>query len=366
VPSYGETRIPGLQRKVADLGKRRAQQDATAAKEEAAAIRYDREAERTKSPSLAKSKRGQAERARDNMAKARKKAAGLLEDLSKVQKDLADTEGRVAKKREADAKRREYQEKRERDKADARRKREEREQKRRERETQRRDDVRQQEIADLRARTTNVEARLQRQAPDKITVLFVAASPEDIPPLRLDKELREIQKRFRESGDRESIKFEIRMATQLTDLLQMLNEVRPHIVHFSGHGAQEGLFFEDSDGKAKLLTPDRLANLLNATSDRIRLALFNSCNSSDQAALACEHLEAAIGMDAPVSDEAAKLFAGQFYNALGFGKSVQQAFDQAVFQMHTAGAALSKPRLHVANGTDPSLLFLVAPPEMCE
>jgi hypothetical protein len=41
-----------------------------------------------------------------------------------------------------------------------------------------------------------------------------------------------------------------------------------------------------------------LATLLHAASDRIRLAVFNSCESSSQAELACERIDAASGRQA--------------------------------------------------------------------
>ena len=90
-------------------------------------------------------------------------------------------------------------------------------------------------------------------------------------------------------------------------------------MHFSGHGDQAGLVFEDADGETRLLDNEELAQLLSLSSKRIRLAVFNSCDSAEQASRACWHLDAAIGMDEPVDDDAAQVFAGQFYSSLAFG-----------------------------------------------
>lgn len=372
MPSYDESRIPTLQRKVADFRKRQAEQETIAAKAEAGAVKYDREAQRTSTPGLAASKRRSANTERDKVTNARKKAAGLAQDAARAQKDLNETERRVQKKRESDDKRRQYQDKREREKAEAERKRQERERQRQDRDRQRqerqeklRDEARDQELSDLRLRTAVVEVRLQRAAPKKIKVVFIAASPEDedLDRIRPDREAREIQRRVRESQERDSIDFEIRPATQVTDLIQILSETRPHVVHFAGHGSEAALVFEDDDGLAKELPNDRLAALLRALSDRIHLVVFNSCDSAEQAALACDHLDAAIGMDQPVSDEEAKIFAGAFYNAIGFGRSVQDAYDLAKLQVElTTDATSGEPQLHVAEGVDASLLYLVAPP----
>jgi CHAT domain-containing protein len=194
-------------------------------------------------------------------------------------------------------------------------------------------------------------------------VLFIAASPEDQPPLRLDREVREIQQRVRVSEHRDAVQFELRLATRTTDLLQALNEVKPEVVHFSGHGTQDALVFEDADGSTRPLTNADLAQLLRISSERIRLAIFNSCDSASQAAIACEHIDAAIGMDEPVDDAAAKTFAGQFYNSIGFGKSLAEAFEQARLQVKLAtGTESGAPQLHAAPGIIPAEIFLVRPP----
>lgn len=164
------------------------------------------------------------------------------------------------------------------------------------------------------------------------------------------------------SKHRDSVRFHWRPATQVTDLLQALNEFRPHIVHFSGHGSQGALIFEDDDGLAKPLSNAQLAQLLKLSSERIRVGVFNSCDSAEQAALACEHIEAAIGMDQPIDDEAARIFAGQFYNALGFGISLLKAFEQAKLQVDLAlPNAGGAPKLHVAAGIDAADIYLVRP-----
>lgn len=71
-------------------------------------------------------------------------------------------------------------------------------------------------------------------------------------------------------------------------------------------------------------------------------------------------------MDEPIDDEAAKVFAGQLYNAIGFGKSLEQAFEQALVQMRLVGddaTGSGEPRLHAAAGIDTSEVYLVKPQE---
>lgn len=58
---------------------------------------------------------------------------------------------------------------------------------------------------------------------------------------------------IRKSEYRDTIKFESRWAVRTSDLLQAINEVNPDIIHFSGHGDDDGtLAFENPDGECKL------------------------------------------------------------------------------------------------------------------
>lgn len=358
--SLAQSAVESCRRELERHRDRQAKEEAKAARLEREAIRYEEQAARTTSPASRASHLRNAQSRRSDVARARDAAARESKAVADAQKRLHDAEARLAKEiAREDARAREAQ-RRDRERADRARREDERRARDRERERER-------QIEELRRRAEGFETRLHSTArprvPAVIDVLFIAASPEDQPPLRLDKEVREIQQRVRTSEFRDAVRFHWRPASQVTDLLQALNEVRPHVVHFSGHGTQDALIFEDADGQAKQLTNSDLGQLLHISSDRIRLALFNSCDSADQAALACDHIDAAIGMDRPVDDHAAKVFAGQFYNALGFGKSLREAFEQAVLQVKLeTGARSGEPKLHTAEGIDPRDIVLVRGP----
>lgn len=101
-----------------------------------------------------------------------------------------------------------------------------------------------------------------------------------------------------------------------------------------------------------------------ASAGNIRLSFFNTCYSRSQAEAVVQHVEAAIGMNTAIGDEAARLFASQFYSAIGFGHSVQTAFDQAKAALMLEGVSEENtPELFVADGVDPKELFIVRPPE---
>src|SRR5690348_1663009 len=86
----------------------------------------------------------------------------------------------------------------------------------------------------------------------KLKVLFLSANPAGTQPLALDEEIREITNKIRASEHREAVELISRWAVRPDDLLQALNEHKPHIVHFSGHGSPtEEILLLDNDRHPK-------------------------------------------------------------------------------------------------------------------
>jgi len=335
-----------------------ANEEGRAARSDAEAARAEAQAQGTSSAGLGRSYRQTAERRRADARRAREAAARASRAVANAQRNVHEAEAGLAKEQAREAQRAQEKARRER----AKHQREQQVSERRQRDRERARDT---EVAGLKAHASGLEARLRSlasQAPETIDVLFIAASPEDQVPLRLDAEVREIQERVRLSEYRDAVRFHWQPAARTTDLFQALNEKRPHVVHFSGHGAQSALIFEDSDGHAKELSNSDLAQLLRISSDRIRLAIFNTCDSAEQALLACDHIDAAVGMNNPINDDAAKVFAGQLYNTIGFGKSLSEAFEQAKLQVKlTTGTASGDPCLHTATSVRAEEIYLVRP-----
>ena len=197
-------------------------------------------------------------------------------------------------------------------------------------------------------------------------VLFLAANPSSTSKLALDEEIRAIEAKLRSAEHRDAFALVSRWATRPDDLLQALNELRPTIVHFSGHGGAGGeLMLHGASGTPHLVQPEAVANLFRALRGDIRLVVFNACHSLAQAEAAAQEIECVIGMNAEIGDEAARVFAASFYRALGFGRSVQAAFDQGCIALQLADIAEHQtPRLITRPGVSAAALFLLAPPAM--
>lgn len=203
------------------------------------------------------------------------------------------------------------------------------------------------------------------QLPEEITVLFVASNFGGGGYLGLDDEMRSIQQHVRASEYRDAIRIESCLASRAADLLQALNQHRPQIVHFSGHGSENGdLVFRRDDGSPHCVSPSAIAQTFKtAGNDDLCLVVFNACYSQTQAQAVIEHIDLAIGMGDAVTDDAAREFAAQFYSALGFGLSVARAFGQAkAAVMMESLKEQNTPQLYFGKEVDPELVVLVRPP----
>lgn len=302
---------------------------------------------RTKSASTIKSKLSEIERASKSMADVQKKIGDIQKKIASKEKEVATAEKNFQNE-ETKIRKKQAEEDKKRMQAAAR----------------------QSQQLEQRIRyNERLQARMQHDieqlqaVPETITVLFLAANPIDTPALRLDEEARSIQEKIRLSEYRDSIRFESRWATRASDILQAINETNPTIVHFSGHGADTGeLALLNPDGSTKLVTKEAISMAMSTASDTIRLVVFNACFSEIQAQNVVGHIESAIGMSTSIGDDAACVFAAQLYSSIGFGRSLQTSFKQAVAALMLEGIPEDDtPRLYVKDNIDPNDIILVRP-----
>lgn len=197
----------------------------------------------------------------------------------------------------------------------------------------------------------------------RVKCLLVAANPLNAADLRLDIEHREILSKLRATKYRDVFDLIPVPAARPDDLLQALNEHRPKIVQFSGHGDAGGqLLFMDERGYATPVAIDALRSLFAALKDDIRLVILNACYSQEQAGAIAEVVDCVVGMSDVISDDGAIVFIAAFYRALGFGRSVQNAFEQALVGVGLLGKREEEiPVLLTRNQVDADQVVLVAP-----
>jgi hypothetical protein len=160
-----------------------------------------------------------------------------------------------------------------------------------------------------------------------ISILLLLADPANAPRLRLGEEYREIQNSLQRSQWRDNLVLHQRMAVRPSDISQALLDINPKVVHFSGHGTEKGaLCLENNIGEIHPVEPIALANLFREFNHHISCVLLNSCFSIVQAEAIAEHIDYVIGMNKAIDDKAAIAFSIGFYQALGGGRSVEDAY----------------------------------------
>lgn len=176
------------------------------------------------------------------------------------------------------------------------------------------------------------------QLPPLVSILFLAADPTDTSRLRLGEELREIQEKLQLSKGRDRLELSARMSVKPADISQSLLDVEPQIVHFSGHGTRTGeLCFEDSQGNSHLISGEALRALFSQFTDQVRCVILNACYSESQAQQIAKHVQYVIGTTHAIGDQAAIAFSVGFYQALGAGRSVEDAYQLGCAQIQLQG-----------------------------
>lgn len=218
------------------------------------------------------------------------------------------------------------------------------------------------------------EIRKLKESKDKINILFIASNPDIIftdeqgnlkeqQKLSLDKEARDIAESIQKSPDRDSINFVTKWATRTDDLFQYINEVNPTVIHFTGHGTEDGkLVFHDKYDNPKLVEIDAIIQMVNTITDDLRLVVFSNCYSSSIAEGVVEYAEATIGMNTSVKEDIAMIFASQLYSSIGFGFSLEKSFNQAMARLKVEGfedEECNIPELFVKDGLNAKDIYLI-------
>jgi hypothetical protein len=161
------------------------------------------------------------------------------------------------------------------------------------------------------------------------TILILAANPRDTSRLRLDQEVREIDNGLQRAPNRREFILKQQWATRPKDVRRAMLNFKPSIVHFCGHGGEEGIAFEDETGQAKLVSAEALAGFFELFADKVECVVLNACYSEIQAEAIAQHIDYVIGMKKDIGDIAAIEFAVAFYDTLGAGESIEFAYQVA-------------------------------------
>ena len=217
-------------------------------------------------------------------------------------------------------------------------------------------------------------------------ILFLAANPSGTDRLALDREARSIHAELKRSGYRDRFDFVTRWAAEPLDLLRELRELKPTVVHFSGHGGiglprasgsagtrdvvdastptdgdPHGLYFCDSVGGAQIVSPKAIAQAFGAAGASVKLVVLAACFTAPIAEALLAYVDCVVGMSGSIHDGAARSFAIGFYGGLGEYESVSAAYEHGRAAVSLEGLPdAERPWLKVRDGFDAVQFILAA------
>lgn len=342
--SQAEQRLAQIAKDEAAMRRRLSDASTAAAKARALATAKREQAARTSSSSMSRSYLKSAETAEKKAASEDRKVAEVSKKLGELAKRKADAVKQLDRANQA--------QERSKNSADAKR---------------RADEKRHaQEVARLTRSTVRYvhEVRtIEPPKPEMLRVLYLTSNPDAENYLRVDVEVREVRQAIRKALHRDLVEMDHRPAATPEDLLDGLNEDRPHVVHFAGHGGGSAILFDNAsveDPSGRIVSFDLLARALAATDAPPKALVLNACDTLEGAHVILESVPIVIAMASSVSDLAASAFAARFYSAVASAQSIQSAVDQGavavdLLDLHEGW----KPSLLCREGIDPASLVLV-------
>lgn len=189
---------------------------------------------------------------------------------------------------------------------------------------------------------------------ETIRILVLSANPWSTGRILVAEEVREIFDRIQEGPYREKFELHHHGAVRPIDLQRLLLKYEPHIVHFSGHGSKsQRILLHGPRARSQAVDLQGLTDVLALYNNHLRLVLLNACFTKTQARSISEVVDYSIGAARPIGDKVSVAFAGAFYRALGFGKSIRDAFNSAIAELALTKMPRSRGiELFVRNGVD--------------
>jgi WD40 repeat protein len=188
-----------------------------------------------------------------------------------------------------------------------------------------------------------------------LKILTVISSPQDYPPLDVEREWSNLQSALSELESSGLIELHRVEPATLISLQDHLRRGEYHVFHFIGHGGfdvatEDGvLLFEDDEQRGRLVSGQDLGLLLHNHST-LRLAILNSCDGARTSQndpfagvaqnLIQQEVPAVIAMQFEITDQAAITFSKEFYQAISDDYPVGAALTEARTAIKMSGNEL--------------------------
>jgi tetratricopeptide (TPR) repeat protein len=165
-----------------------------------------------------------------------------------------------------------------------------------------------------------------------IRILFLSANPINEAYLKNIKEYKNsVDNIILSTKYRDEFRLEQGHEISLSELLKYLERFKPTIVHFTGHGSEDGsLVFQnsisDQKEKAPVGTIEEIFRIINVDKN-IKCVVLSACYAEAQGQAISNYVPCVVGMSGEISLDAAAAFNVGFYSGLGNGYELQRAFD---------------------------------------
>jgi hypothetical protein len=195
-----------------------------------------------------------------------------------------------------------------------------------------------------------------------LRIALLVTNPERRASLQTGVEARDIEAALKASGNWDQIDLKIFLAPTLVNLLDALNQFKPNVLHFSGHGGGGALLFDNERAGADggtVLNFEMVGRVMQATAFRPDLLVLAACDTVSGADVFLSSVPAVVAMDDEIDDDAACDFSAQFYRSLASGASITNALTQAKLVLEHKGYADAQlPTLVSATGQAATKIFI--------
>ncbi len=178
----------------------------------------------------------------------------------------------------------------------------------------------------------------------KEVILFLSANPHST-QLELEREIKMIRNSLRTGVRGADLSLEQEWAVDEETFLLVPLEHSPFIIHFSGHGSEDGIMILDSAGNPRPVSNETLNRLLELLPQQATCIVLNACYSESQARSISQHAPFVIGVSSRLSDEGAVGFSSGFYKAIAAGREIPYCFQLGVAAMRLCSDESEEPIL---------------------
>ncbi len=175
----------------------------------------------------------------------------------------------------------------------------------------------------------DVDLEEDMAAAPKHKILFFAAEPIGVSRLQLGREKEKIKKVLEAANLSDRFELHSSEAATTVEFMREILRKEPTIVHFSGHGIEDGIIMEDDQGHPVVVSKEKLGDVFKLFREVVGCVILNACFSAEQSDAIKKYISYVVGTSKEIPNDAAMDFSSLFYTALGEGREIDFAFEFA-------------------------------------